>query len=123
MKSTLLPHLTKYQHQCLSINSCSKSITKSNNFDQVETNANSTIYQIRIQHVPTREMRPIELLKSSSSSFGREGYWMMSWDPSRPRASPSALGLGQTPNGGGTCEGTPTLKSVKRVINILVGEQ
>jgi len=45
-------------------------------------------------------MGPRELLKSSSSSFGRAGYRVMNWDPSLPRASPSALGLGQTPDGG-----------------------
>ena len=73
--------------------------------------------------VPTREMGPRELLKSFSPSFGRSGDWVVSWDSSCPPASPSALGLGWTPDGGGTCEGTPTLKSVKRVVNSQVGEQ
>ena len=74
--------------------------------------------------VPTREMGPRELLKSSPSSFGRAGDWVMSWDSSRPPASPfSALGLGRTPDGGGTCEDTPMLKSVKRVVSSQVGEQ
>jgi len=68
-------------------------------------------------------MGPKELLKSSSSSFGRSGDWVVSWGSSRPPASPSALGLGWTPDDGGTCEGTPTLKSVKRVVSSQVGEQ
>ena len=29
--------------------------------------------------VPARDMRPKELLKSSSPSFGRAGDWVMSW--------------------------------------------
>jgi len=68
-------------------------------------------------------MRLRELLKSFSPSFGRAGDWVMSWDSSRPPASPSALGLGWTPDGGGTCVGTPTLKSVRRVVSSQVGEQ
>jgi len=44
--------------------------------------------------VPTREMKPRELLKSSSPSFGRSDCWVMSWDSSHPLASPSALDLG-----------------------------
>jgi len=43
--------------------------------------------------IPTREMGPRELLKFSSPSFGRSGDWVMSWDSSRPPASPLALGL------------------------------
>ena len=62
-------------------------------------------------------MRPRELLKSSSPSFGRSGDWVVNWGSLCPPASPSALGLGWTPDGGGTCEGTPTLKSVKRVVS------
>jgi len=41
-------------------------------------------------------------------------------------ACPSVLGTrssGESPDGGGTCEGTPTLKSVKRVVSSQVGEQ
>ena len=45
-------------------------------------------------NVPVREMGPRELLKSSSSSFDRVGYWVLSWGLSLLRASPSALGLG-----------------------------
>jgi len=47
---------------------------------------------IYILIVPAREMGPRELLKSSSSSFGRAGDWVMSWDSSRPPTYPSALG-------------------------------
>jgi len=43
-------------------------------------------------------MEPRELLKSSSPSFSLAGCWVMNWGPSRPRASPSALSLGRTPN-------------------------
>ena len=43
--------------------------------------------------IPTREMGPRELLKSSSPYFGRSGYWVMSRDSSRPPTSPSALNL------------------------------
>jgi len=71
-------------------------------------------------------MGPRELLKSSPPSFGRSGNWVMSWDSSRPPAYPSVLGThpsGKSPDGGGTCEGTPTLKSVKRVVSSQVGEQ
>jgi len=71
-------------------------------------------------------MGPRELLKSSSSSFGRAGDWVMNCDSSCPPAYPSVLGTrssGKSPDGGGTCEGTPTLKSVKRVVNSQVGEQ
>jgi len=68
-------------------------------------------------------MGPRQLLKSSSSSFGRAGCWVLDWGPSRLRASPSALDLGWTPNGGVPAKGTPTLKSVKRVIIIRVGAQ
>ena len=42
--------------------------------------------------VPAREMGPKELLKSSSSSFGRADDYVMSWDSSRPPAYPSARG-------------------------------
>ena len=76
-----------------------------------------------LKGVPIREMRPRELLKSSSPSFGWSGDWVVSWDSLRPPTSPSTLGLGWTPDGGGTCEGTPTLKSVKRVVSSQVGEQ
>jgi len=68
-------------------------------------------------------MGPRELLQSSSPFFGRAGEWVMSWDSSCPPASPSALGLGWTPDGGVTYEGTPTLKSVKWVVSSQVGEQ
>jgi len=37
-------------------------------------------------------MGPRELLKSSSSSSGRAGDWVMNWDSSRPPAYPSARG-------------------------------
>jgi len=48
--------------------------------------------QIKWFHsVPTREMGPRELLKSSSLSFGRAGDWVMNWDSSRPPAYPSTL--------------------------------
>ena len=40
-----------------------------------------------------------ELLKSSSSSFGRAGCWVLDWGLFRLRASPSALSLGWAPNG------------------------
>jgi len=71
-------------------------------------------------------MGPRELLKSSSLSFGRAGDWVMSCDSSRPLAYPLVIGTrssDESPDGGGTCEGTPTLKSVKRVISSQVGEQ
>jgi len=71
-------------------------------------------------------MRPRELLKSSSPSFGWTGDWVMNCDSSRPPAYPSILGTrssGKSPDGGGTCEGTSTLKSVKRVVSSQVGEQ
>jgi len=45
-----------------------------------------------IPRVPAREMRPRELLKSSSPSFGRAGDWVMNWDSSRLPAYPFALG-------------------------------
>jgi len=61
-------------------------------------------------------MGPRELLKSSSPSFNRAGDWVMSWDSSRPSASPSALGRRANTEWWGTCEDTPTLKSVKRVM-------
>jgi len=41
-----------------------------------------------------REMGPRELLKSSSPPFDRSSDWVVSWDSSRPPASPLALGLG-----------------------------
>jgi len=71
-------------------------------------------------------MGPRELLKSSSPSFGRTGDWVMNCDSSRLLAYLSVLGTrssGESPNGGGTGEGTPTLKSVKRVVSSQVGEQ
>ena len=71
-------------------------------------------------------MRPRELLKSSSLSFGRAGDWVMNCDSSRLLAYPSVLGArssDESPDGGGTCEGTPTLKLVKRVVSSQVGEQ
>jgi len=71
-------------------------------------------------------MGPRELLKFSPPSFGRAGDWVMSWDSSRPAAYPSVFGTrssGESLDGGGTCEGTPTLKSVKRVVSSQVGEQ
>ena len=74
---------------------------------------------MHIENVPAREMGPRELLKFSSPSFGRAGDWVMNCDSSRPPAYPSILSTrssGESPDGGGTCEGTPTLKSVKRVI-------
>ena len=43
-------------------------------------------------YVPAREMGPRELLKSSSTSFGRADDWVMNWGSSRPPAFPSALG-------------------------------
>ena len=71
-------------------------------------------------------MGPRELLRSSSSSFGGAGDWVMNCDSSRLLAYPSVLGArssGESPDGGGTYEGTPTLKSVKRVVSSQVGEQ
>jgi len=47
-----------------------------------------------VTFVPAREMRPRELLKSSSSSFGRAGCWVLDWGPSHLGASPSALSPG-----------------------------
>jgi len=89
-------------------------------------NLKIVILRPSLRLVPAREMRPRELLKSSSPSFGRVGDWMMNCDSSRPLPYPSVLGArssGESPDGGGTCEGTPTLKSVKRVVSSQVGEQ
>ena len=50
----------------------------------------------------------------------------MNCDSSRPPAYPSVLGTrssDKSSDGGGTCEGTPTLKSVKRVVSSQAGEQ
>jgi len=52
------------------------------------------LYNLYFHIVPTREMGPRELLKSSSPSFGRSGDWVVTCDSSRPPISPSALGLG-----------------------------
>jgi len=68
-------------------------------------------------YVPAREMGPRELLKSYSPSFGRADDWAVNWDSSHPPAYPSALGTRLNTGWWGTCEGTPTLKSVKRVIS------
>ena len=71
-------------------------------------------------------MGPRELLKSSSPSFGRAGDCVTNCDSSRLLAYPSVLGarsLGESSDDWGTCEGTPTLKSVKQVVSSQVGEQ
>jgi len=81
------------------------------------------LVEVSYENVPSREMGLRELLKSSSPSFGWPGRWVVSWDSSRPPTSPSALGLRWKPDGGSTCEGTPTLKSVKQVVSSQVGEQ
>jgi len=54
----------------------------------------------KIKLVPAREMGPRELLKSSSSSFGRAGDWVMNWDSSRPLLILRHAGLGRRVNTG-----------------------